>query len=66
MITNETKNLIDNKVEKLFQEIEETILLGITEDMSPNDNQYYSELDIRWTDALSYLADKIDMYQGEV
>ena len=66
MLTNETKNLIDNKVEKLFQEIEETIKMGITEDMSPNDNQFYSELDARWTDALSYLADKIDMYQGEV
>jgi len=66
MLTNETKNLIDHRIERLFQEIEETIILGITEDMSPNDNQYYSELDTRWTDALSYLADKIDIYQGEI
>ena len=66
MTTDETKNLIDSKIEKLFQEIEETIILGITEDMSPNDGQYYSELDTRWTDALEYLADKVDAYQGEV
>ena len=48
MITNETKNLIDNKIEDLFQKIEQTIIAGITEDMSPNDGQYYSELDSRW------------------
>ncbi len=66
MVTNETKSTIDNEVEKLFAKIEKTIILGITEDMSPNDGEYYSELDSRWTDALSYLADKIDTYQGEV
>ena len=66
MITNETKNLIDKEIELLFNKIEHTIILGITEDMSPNDQQYYSELDLRWTDALSYMADKIDIYQGEI
>ena len=66
MITSETKATINEGIEKLFQKIEETIILGITEDMSPNDSQYYPELDKRWTDALSYMADKIDNYQGEV
>ncbi len=66
MITNETKFTIDKEVEKLFQKIEQTIILGVSEDMSPNDNQYYPELDARWTDALDYLVNKIDTYQREV
>ena len=66
MITAETRRTIDQGVEKLFEKIEKTIILGITEDMSPNDGEYYSTLDIRWTDALEYMADKIDTYQGEV
>ena len=64
MITNETKAQIDKDLEKLFQQTEKTIILGITEDMSPNDVEYYSTLDARWTDALAYMADKIDIYQG--
>lgn len=66
MITNETKSIINKEIENLFQRVEEAIITGVTETMSPNDREYYDQLDKGWADALSFIADKIDTYQGEV
>ena len=39
-MTNETKELIEGKLTKVLEEIVESVGIGLSEEMSPNDPEY--------------------------
>jgi hypothetical protein len=63
MLTEETKVLIDTELDKLFAQLEDTIVFGVTEDMSPNDIEYDQTLDDRWESAMEYLEKRVGYYK---
>ncbi len=52
MITNETMSLIENDLGEVFQRITDSVYIGLTEDMSPNDKEFQEEHENRLQEVL--------------
>ena len=63
MLTEETKAAIDDSVDELLARIENTVMLGVSEDMSPNDIEYEQALNNGWLSAMEYLDKKLENYR---
>ena len=63
MLTEETKSIIDRKVDKLLTLMEEAVTLGVLEGMSPNDMEYDQALNNGWETAMEYLDEKLELYR---
>ena len=64
-MTNETKAVIDTEIEELFNKIEQSILIGASETVGPNSNEYISMIEENWVQAMNAIMDKMDHYQGD-
>ena len=63
MLTEETKSIIDMGVENLLTLIEQSVTLGVLEDMSPNDMEYDQAISNGWLSTMEYLDKKLDNYR---
>ena len=59
-MTNEVKSLIEVKLKKVLDDIEEAVFIGVNESMSPNSLDYPDELDARWNEAMDAVQAIID------
>lgn len=59
-LTNETKSLIQQEVDKLTTLIAEAVHVGLCEEMSPNDPEFSSIYEKRIEDAQEYLVAEVD------
>jgi len=61
-MTNETKELIEGKLTKVFEEIVESVRVGLSEEMGPNDPEYDRILDERNSDASEKITSLIEEF----
>ena len=63
MITNETNFLmVDGDLSKLLQKIIDSVYIGLTEDMSPNDIEFWDEHENRLQEVKESILDIVDEY----
>ena len=67
MITNETNFLmVDGDLSKLLQKIIDSVYIGLTEDMSPNDIEFWDEHENRLQEVKESILDIVDEYFDNV
>ena len=60
MLTNETKDLINKTIDKLLDEVVETVHMGVAEDMSLNDIEFITTVESTLDEAQEYMIKTIE------
>ena len=64
VMTKETESIINDGLEKLLGEIEESIIIGACEEVGPNSSEYDDFLDGSWEKSIDMLVVKINHYSN--
>ena len=62
-MTNETKAVIASGISKLFDDIEESILIGAAEEVGPNSNEYEPLINKYWEESIDKIDRIISIYK---
>ena len=65
-MTVETKSIIIKGMEKLLTDVEGSVVVGVHEDMSPNDIEYGLTLETERVDALDFMLSILTEHQEEL
>lgn len=61
-MTKETASIIESGFDKLLDDIENSIVMGSSEEVGPNSNEYNDLIDKYWSESIDRLQNKLNNY----